>query len=146
MKKILFFTFIVSILSSCATIPDSRNPYSRYHGVVDYSKYTAQGFFITESNSVSFNYQPIGSVTAVVQSGWEVLERTTKTSSSNDDVYGSSTKTKVKYGEFIRAELDDAIEELYFASKDLGADGIINFSISSSFGEYVVSGMAIKRK
>ena len=146
MKKILFFIFTVCVLSSCVSVPDSRSPYLRYHGVIDYSKYMSKGFFITEANSVSFDYEPIGSIAAGVESGWEILNHTTKTTTSDDDVYGSSTKTKVKYGEYIRAELDDAIEELYQACKELGADGVINFSISSSLGEYVVSGMAIKRK
>jgi uncharacterized protein YbjQ (UPF0145 family) len=128
------------------TIPDVRSPYLKYHGVVDYSKYMSRGFFITEANSVSFDYESIGSVTAGVESGWEILDTTTKTTTSKDDVYGSSTKTKIKYGEYIQAELDDAIEELYSTSIELGADGVINFSIRSSLGEYVVSGMAIKRK
>lgn len=146
MRKILLIILTVFILSSCASIPDIRKPYIRSNGVVDYSEYTSRNFFITESNSVSFDYDPIGSVVAFVESGWEVLNRTTKTITSKDDVYGTASKEKIKYGDYVYAELNDAIEELYQVCKEMGADGVINFSYSSSDGEYVVSGMAIKIK
>jgi hypothetical protein len=146
MRKIILVISALFILSSCASIPVNRVQYKRYHGAIDYSVYTARGFFITESNSVSFGYEPIGSVYAVVKSGWEVLNRTTKRNTSDDEVYGTSTKVKINYGEYINADLNDAIEELYLGCIELEADGVINFSFSEWDGEYVVSGMAIKRK
>ncbi len=144
MKRILLLLTLSVIVCSCATV-DLRTPYSRYHGVVDYSSYLSRGFFITESNSVNFDYEPIGSITAVVQSGWEVLDRTNQRITSNDDVYGTYNKSKVKYGDYLSATLDDAIEELYTAAIALGANGVINFRITSTEGEYVASGMVIKR-
>lgn len=142
MRKILFFIFAAFILSSCS----SRIPYVKYHSVIDYSEYISRGFFITESNSVSFAYEPIGSVVAGVSSGWEILNSTTETTTSDDNVYGTSSKTKIKYGEYVGARLDDAIDLLYKKCIELGADGVINFSFSSSGSECVVSGMAIKKK
>lgn len=150
MKKILFISLIALLLSSCTTL---KPPYSRFSNTVDFSEYTRKGFFITESNSVSFNYDPLGSLTSVVQGGYEVLGR--ETISSNDEVYG--TNAKVTYGEFISASIDDALEELYNSARELGADGIINFKLTYyppeyeknvlvRYSSYVVSGMAIKRK
>lgn len=150
MKKILFISLITLLLSSCATL---KPPYSRFSNTVDFSEYTRKGFFITESNSVSFNYNPLGSLTSVVQGGYEVLGR--EAISSNDEVYG--VNAKVTYGEFIPASIDDALDELYNSARELGANGIINFKLTYYPSEYeknvlvrhssyVVSGMAIKRK
>lgn len=150
MKKILFISLITLLLSSCATL---KPPYSRFSNTVDFSEYTRKGFFITESNSVSFNYDPLGSLTSVVQGGYEVLGR--EAISSNDEVYG--VNAKVTYGEFIPASIDDALDELYNSARELGANGIINFKLTYYPSEYeknvlvrhssyVVSGMAIKRK
>ncbi len=150
MRKILFFFFTSLLLFSCAT---SKPPYSRFSNTVDFSDFTRKGFFITESNSVSFDYDPLGSVTAVVQGGYEVLNQ--ETIKSSDEVYG--TNAKVRYGSFIPASVEDALDELYNSALELGANGIINFKLTyypSKYegivlitpSSYVISGMAIKRK
>lgn len=150
MKKILFISIIALFLSSCVTY---KPAYTRFTEGVDFSEYTRRGFFITESNSVSFNYDPVGSLSSVVRGGYEVLG--TDTYRSEDEVYG--THTKVRYGSFIPASVDDALDELYNSARELGADGIINFKLTYHPSEYeknvlvrhssyVVSGMAIKRK
>ena len=54
---------ILILLSSC--YPKMiRSSY-----VLDYRKCSGDGFFITESNSVNFKYQPIGSVSSELISG-----------------------------------------------------------------------------
>lgn len=149
MKKILVFLAAALFLSSCVT---HKPAYTRFTEGVDFSEYTRRGFFITESNSVSFNYDPVGSLTSVVRGGYETLGTDTHTS---DEVYG--TYTNVRYGGFISASVDDALDELYNSARELGADGIINFRLTYHPPEYeknvlvvhssyVVSGMAIKRK
>lgn len=145
MRKILLLIALSAIVCSCATV-DFRTPYVKSHGVIDYSDYLSKGFFITESNSVNFDYEPIGSVTSVVKSGWEVLNQTKQRVTSVDDVYGSYNRSKVKYGDYVSATLEDAIEDLYSAAIALGANGVINFRVTSTEGEYVASGMLIKRK
>lgn len=151
MKKYLVLVLITALLSSCA----AKYPYKRYSTVVDFEKYTSQGFFITESNSVSFDYNPIGSVSAVIESGYEVIG--SKVNDQRDDVY-SFKSTNVKYGDYIDTNINDVIEEIVIIADEAGADGIINLNIqyeSGVYGKYgsvvrppmyIATGMAIKRK
>jgi len=150
MKKIISFCVVLLLVTSCTTY---KIPYRRYSGTIDFSAYAQKGFFITESNSVSFPYEPVGSISAVVSSGYEVLN--SEKSKSNDDVYGAFQK--IKYGKMIDASVNDALDELYNSARRLGADGIINFRsefIPASYNQaalispdsYIVSGMAIRRK
>src|SRR5690606_19343858 len=61
MKKLLWM-LSVAFFASCATnkmaLPE---PYTTV-SIVDYKFYTERGFFITESNSVSFEYTPVSSI------------------------------------------------------------------------------------
>jgi uncharacterized protein YbjQ (UPF0145 family) len=150
MKKIISFCVVLLLVTSCTTY---KIPYRRYSGTIDFSAYAQKGFFITESNSVSFSYEPLGSITAVVSSGYEVLN--SEKLKSSDDVYGSFQK--IKYGKMIDASVNDALDELYNSARSLGADGIINFRsdyIPATFQKgvlvspdsYIVSGMAIRRR
>lgn len=150
MKKIIPFLVVLLFATSCTTY---KIPYRRYSDAIDFSAYAQKGFFITESNSVNFSYDPVGSISAVVSSGYEVLN--SEKSKSNDDVYGAFQK--IKYGKMIDASVNDALDELYNSARRLGADGIINFRsdyIPATFQKgvlvspdsYIVSGMAIRRK
>lgn len=151
MRKYLTLVLMTIILSSCAI----KYPYKRYSTVVDFEKYTSQGFFITESNSVNFNYMPVGSLSSVVESGYELIGDLV--TDRSDDLYHNSSSSN-KYGDYINAAIDDAIEELFLSAKELGADGIINLKteyisgIYSKYGSvvrppmYIATGMAIKRK
>lgn len=150
MKKVIIIFATVALLMSCNVY---RYPYSSTIVVFDYSEYAQKGFFITESNSVSFEYEPVSSIMAVVESGYEVLE--SRSGTSEDVVYGSFTTTK--YGDYVSASAQMAIDELYKSAINMGADGIINFKIVYtpysyyngkviSYESYLASGMAIKRK
>lgn len=153
MKKVFFIAASIMMLASCSTI---KHPYTIYSNVVDLAEFTKQGFFITESNSVSFDYDPVGSIQTTVKSGHEILKHGKVKEKMKDDVYSYDELGKIKFGEFIPASTDDAVAELVSVAKNLGANGIINLSfnyIPGDYGKagelispatYIVSGMAIK--
>lgn len=70
-KATFFLSVVLTIflLASCAP----KISYTKSVGFVDYSVYQNKGIFLTESNSVNFEYDAIGSVTAVIYSGDAVL-------------------------------------------------------------------------
>lgn len=151
MKRILVIIAVAILLVSCGV---SRKAYIRDSTSIDFSEYNRMGFFLTESNSVSFDYEALSSITALVESGYEVLSN--DNTASADAVYGTFASTR--YGEYIKANAQDALDELYRSAVEKGADGIINlkiqftpFRMSSdgkvmSWESYYVTGMAIKRR
>lgn len=153
MKRILFITSIVFLLSSCGV----KIPYKQYSTFVDYTQYTNQGFFISESNSISFDYEPIGSVRSFVESGYEVLKNNNSNKeTTNTHTYSYDELSKMKFGKYVYASPDAAISELVSKAKEIGANGIINLDVGYipattdkngnviSASSYIVSGMAIK--
>ena len=161
MKK-LYYILLIASFSSCSIIP--KTLYVGSVSIVDYTPYSDKGFFITESNSVSFEYTPVSSVMAVFRSGYastEVVNTENKQPKSkhSDDVYsGQSASKRIKTGDFIESTPQSVLEELYRKSVEIGANGIINLKISSfteggidNLGKpitligYTASGMAIKR-
>lgn len=87
---------------------------------VDYRPYSEKGFFITEANSVSFEYTPISSVLAITRSVY-----------STNELIAKSIDKKDRDNSFVEASAQDALEELYKKAKDLGANGIVNLKITS---------------
>ena len=80
MKKILTLcAFAALMMSSCVTpIKFQQNA-----GFIDYSMFP--GMFLTESNSVNFDYQPIGSLYAEETSGeYQVVKKKI----GNNEIYG----------------------------------------------------------
>lgn len=110
---------------------------------LDLTKYTRLGFFITEANSVSFNYDPIGLVSVYLDSGHEI--KVVK-EESKDPLYKNDVKEKK--GKFITASLEEALEMLYKEASNKGANGIINlrYEYIPTVGGWDVTGMAIKIK
>lgn len=126
MKKLLLFLFAVT-LASCSTLQYKATTYS-----IDYAKYTELGFFITESNSVSFEYIPVASVGSKIESGYTSADR-------------DSGKNQLTY-----ATGEDALAYLVAQSQKLGANAIIGLkivdvSINAAIPAFTASGMAIKR-
>lgn len=129
MKK-LFIVFCVLIGSFSCVAP--RLSYKETI-IVDYMRYSNIGFFVTESNSVSFDYTPVGSVTTIVVGETKVQDKET--------------------GRMIKRDyhIYDAIDEIVRQSRRMGSDAIIGLTLSpklstTGFPEgYIVSGMAIKR-
>ena len=154
MKKIVFILSVI-LLMGCSTI--GKFPYVQESSIIDYSQYEKKGFFITEANSVSFEYEAVGSVSAKVESGFEIMG-SNKVRAVGDDIYQKQmeTKTKVAYGEFVSATPTQALELLYQRAVESRANGIINLKISpitqytQAYGNvitgYFATGMAIKMK
>jgi uncharacterized protein YbjQ (UPF0145 family) len=95
-------------------------------------------FFLTESNSVSFDYRPIGSLSVSISSGlYDPAEESGRTSS---------------YRKFRNATANDTVNALYEKARRYKADGIINLGFRyyrKKNGQTVrisATGMAIKRK
>jgi PBP1b-binding outer membrane lipoprotein LpoB len=122
MKRIYLFLIVLLLflLSSCAS------KYATYSVVLDYRPYTTDGFLLTESNSVNFEYFPLGSVESFALSG--------------------STSNGYKI-----AKTEDALNVFVEKYKFLRANGAINLKTTAIFnkkGEFIIgyriSGMAIK--
>ena len=77
MRKLLCIILIVILATSCATVKLPQ-PYS-YSNYIDYSAFTEQGIFVTESNSVSFDYQQLGSISVVEVGGWVSVDKGKRT-------------------------------------------------------------------
>ena len=149
MRKLTVCLFALS-LYSCYTF---KVPRIYDVGVVDYKRYAERGFFISETDYAGFEYTPVGSVIAIVATGYDEPVEKNK---SNEPAF---------YGKLVVYDIYDAIDAAVEKCTELGADGIIKFKISvekrsiggttsmegKSFSEdkgnvYTVTGMAIKRK
>lgn len=150
MKKIFTtILFICFVLPSCITTTGVKETF-----FIDYKRYSDRGFFLTESNSVSFDYTPIASVLTVVKGEKQTVAKKNNTGKEvkhsardrRESLFGDYTSKKtVKYSVY------DALDELVSRSGKMGADGIINLKIIYTYdkdlgGGYDISGMAIKRK
>lgn len=128
MKKVLLFFVLSAIVSGCSILP--KHAYQRNAVVLDYSEYTNKGFFLTEANSVSFDYKALGSVSAKVQSGFEIVGESVR-KAMLDDVYGeASNSKKTKYGSYKQAYSDDALKVLCDKAAEIKANGLINIKVS----------------
>lgn len=135
MKKILILCALVAGLSSCAV---KLHQYGEYGAVTDYSQYN---MFISEATAVNFEYQPLGSVVAYVESGYA-------NATANANFWGSTNSG------YILATPDDAVRVLVENAQKIGAYGIINVkikyqpvwneSMKEYIGTYTATGMAIK--
>lgn len=146
MKKLFYILAIAAVFASCV-MPAAG---IKETNVIDYKRYFKKGFFLTESNSVNFDYSPIASVSTTVKGSVKV-ESAPKSNKRQEDqglfgarINSNNTKTNAKY------TIHDAIDELVIKSHSLGANGIINFTITYTYDKeygrgYIVSGMAIRR-
>lgn len=144
MKRILFvLTAIVLICSGCQT-----SPYIQKVDYLDYSFFKEKNFFITETNTVSFPYESLGSISVIIRSG--------KAVKSSDDEHDSYKPLYQRKGKFKRASLEDAYQLIYDSAKEKGANGLLRFKIEylTMGGDweknepvvgYVITGMAIKK-
>lgn len=148
MKKILLLSFCTIALSSCATyLPAPKSVI----GMIDYSGLTNRGIFVTESNSVSFDYEPIGSIYVEEVGGWIRKDGKPNFVDSKDDYYVGSSSKKVYQAPDIQAVYVKLSNKL----KDVNANGLINLKIISTsefdqlskttVGKIVITGMAINK-
>lgn len=147
MKHITFLLTIclLAALSSC------RAPMTHATYYIDYHEAGQGKVFITEANSVSFDYEPLGSILVEETSGMVKLTvPTTAKERDKDDLYGLGTMTKT-VNSYSKATAQTALNYAAQEAIRLGGDGLINVRLSSSRdgkGDAVVSvsGMVIKRK
>lgn len=136
------------LLSGC-----SMRQFSHYVGLLDYS--AVPGMFITESNSVSFEYQPVGSILVMEISGDAKKEK--KKTKELDDIYGDGQDHSgeiyyVSAGNWRYANMQSALNYAAERAKELGGNGIINLRTDVLLDEHnhidkaIVRGMVIKRK
>ncbi|MDE7466714.1 MAG: hypothetical protein K2M59_09915 [Muribaculaceae bacterium] len=150
MKGIVFIGLALSAIASIGFV----SCYPKSHDEVyylDYSALNRQGFYITESDVVAFDFDPVGSVLLIQHSGYEdiVISKDPYQMDSpkgyTDDIYGSGNVKKKK--SYKAASVPGALSSLSQVAKDLGADGVINLKFSGDAVRGIaVSGMLIKRK
>lgn len=147
-KKILCLLFSVLVLSSCGSIPLPA-PHSDVV-MIDYSSLTQDGYFVTESNSVSFDYEAVGSIIAEEVGGWLSKNGKPKSVDPKDEYYISFGRKQI----YQEPDLQKAYENLKNKLKEVGANGIINLDIrfvQGSSDKYpkpdkiIITGMAIKK-
>ncbi|HCJ27461.1 hypothetical protein PO397_22980 [Bacteroides ovatus] len=151
MKKVLLFVFAIGLLTSCATSAISYpEPYG-FSTFLDYSPLTNKGIYVTESNSVSFDYKTLGSVSATEVSGWVKKEKVLKVANKNkknnvDDMYADVERNQSN-GKYMRMSpsLDVAMERMANTLKEVDANGIINLKIRWEPDRIIISGMAIRK-
>lgn len=151
MKKVLLFVFAIGLLTSCATSAISYpEPYG-FSTFLDYSPLTNKGIYVTESNSVSFDYKILGSVSATEVSGWVKKEKELKVANKNkknnvDDMYADVERNQSN-GKYMRMSpsLDAAMERMANTLKEIDANGIINLKIQWEPDRIIISGMAIRK-
>lgn len=126
-SKIIFLALCCLLVSSCETV---NIPQVTVTVIRDYTPMTDKGIFVTESNSVDFDYVPLGSVVSVTSGA-----------------YSSSVDKGVKYE---NVDLGKAFEEISKMLVVMDANGLINLKIESSFDNLIhyitVTGMAIRTK
>ena len=119
MKKSVLFLTLVALLSSCVSLEQVT-----VTDVVDYSVFARRGIFVTESNSVNFDYKPLGSIV-------------------------STTRGAAKTFRSFRIDSDKAFSEITDRLTALKADGLINLQINITYDKVLycmtVTGMAIRR-
>jgi len=146
MKKSIILILSIFALSSCVT----KYPYTVRYSYFDYSEYNKKGFFITESNSVIFEYTPVGSISISIRSGYECEEKLGINSTTKDSLIYMSCG---KYKEY---NTQKAISALVNLANSNDANGIINLKVEFIPAVYekgniilgegvIVSGMAIKK-
>ncbi len=149
MKFLKLLTLSVLCISSVSCTPK----FSSKVYYTDYQRYSDAGFFITESNTVSFDYVPVGSVvvrqTAGVMSDTEIISQNVPEKRGYDELYGELEKKRHSNSWKLPSDYT-ALDAVYKVAKEQNADGIINLKITmpvvNNAGIIELSGMLIKRK
>lgn len=144
--------YLCSIFAYCLllAVGSCRTPMTHATYYIDYQEAGQGKVFITEANSVNFEYVPLGSILVEETSGVvKVTVPTTEKDRNFDTLYGpgSTTKTVSSYS---KATAQTALNYAAQEAVRLGGDGIINLRLTSTNdgkgGSVVsVSGMVIKR-
>lgn len=153
LKSIMLCLSLMWITSACAP----TQWFTTYEASVDYYKAGLDGkVFITESNSVSFDYIPIGSIYIYQEHGYiKNSESPSMTVVEGDPIYGT-TERKEYYGkkkDFRWATYESVLRAASERAIEMEGDGIINIKLSLRPDKNnrnvlypAVEGMVIKRK
>ncbi|MDR1716907.1 MAG: hypothetical protein LBS20_13805 [Prevotella sp.] len=165
MRKVLCVLLVSVFFVSCDVYNLKIVPLN-YVNVWDYSLLTDQGIFVTESNSVGFDYKTIGSIYIELREG----ERKEANDNVNYTVRDkrNMTKSEKKEAQYIRYSPNYVVAKIGEELKKINANGIVNLKIvydknyidtsNSQLNTdqkkkglilhgpgYIITGMAIKR-
>lgn len=138
-KTVLIFLTLITLVGCTTSLKFEQNA-----GYINYAAFP--GIFISESNSVSFDYQPLGSLYAEEISG---QHQVVKKKLGTNEIYGD--EYAVMEGSYRHADPQSALAYAVKKVNEMGGDGIINLKIQSSKSDdnrrmYYVTGMVIKRR
>ena len=148
MKKSPFLLAFVLTLLVCSCAPKFSQ--SAYY--VDYRPAYNMGVFVSESNSVSFDYEPIASLMVNEYNGEVTTEKRSYSYQKGEDIYGEPDIKVEKKTNWRSANFSSALTFAAQQCLDMGGDGLINLNfepIKDKDGVVVgvtVSGMVIHRK
>ena len=135
---------IVSVfVTSCATLVPGPG---KYVACVDYGYLSQKGIFVSESNTVNFDYEPLGSLYVECTGGWVKNDEI-----SMEDIYITKKGKKTYQPPIVEDAFDLALGEL----KALRGNGIINFKITMvseylpfykvTVDKLIITGMCIRK-
>lgn len=148
MKGVFNLLMLAVLLASCSTV-NVPSP-KQYASCIDYGYLSQKGVYVSESNSVNFEYEPLGSLYVECTGGW-VKNSQRSAQSSMEDIYYNKGQ-KVVYQP---ATVEDAFSQALGELKKLRGNGIINFKINTiseylpayqaSVNKIIITGMCIRR-
>lgn len=159
MNKYILFLLITLLVLTTSCTPK----HSVYIGLLDYRPAAEiYGVNITETNAVSFDYEPIGSLIVIEQSGKvEIKEVKDSPKNSNDNIgkarlfkqddFDDLYDKSIEATNYANATSESIIKHMAKAAKDAGGNYILNFNVqrdpSDKNGQTLVAtGMVVKRK
>lgn len=149
MKKL----YLLSI-SICLCFCTACFPYLNIHTkVIDFSPYTAKGFYLTPAPTLEQKYQPLGEV-AISLTNFLDGRRNISTEMSQEIERDIVVHNLARHFNIEKIEIgvyEYAICNLINKAMNLGGDGIVNLVIRESLGqnglgELYISGFAIRRE
>ena len=144
---IISIAVVAMLLTACAP----KTYYNTSIGYINYSKYSESGIFLTESNSVNFDYTPLGSVSVTILSG--NVKKTRPNRYNYVDAFGN--RPDEKYTEWVVASPEEAIHLATQKAMEQGGNGIINLKFEPithvvdskhSQSGILLTGMVIRKK
>ena len=147
MKLKLLLIMPILALASCTTVnvPAPK----QYAATIDYTYLSQKGIFVTESNSVSFDYEPLGSLYVECLGGW--VKKKHKDGDVMEDIYMANPGSVM----YLKPTIEEAYQLVLSEIKKLRANGVINLKISTvsefnstykvTVDKIVITGMCIRK-
>ncbi len=127
---------LAAMMTGCASLP--AIPFEQNANYIDYAAFP--GMFISESNSVGFEYKPLASLYAEELSG---AFKVVKKEVTNDEIYGTSYQ--IVDGKTRKANPQSALAFAIEKAREMGGNGIINLKIQRIGRGYAMTVMMIRR-